>query len=271
MRINFLLLLLLVASCEKKQDRISKQLAPDKYAAFELSDSIFPPKNKGVALSYNRKNSSQKFFVFLGEHQGMEFGELGYRDYLGKTINVIGVGDNDIQAAVIDSGASEVGWSIADPEGMLIQGKDSGKTNYALKIKQGNNKWGNGGDLFSVRNDGQVLSNGNLGIAASNPLSQFEVGGSSGFKVKIISDTKAELDNATTYVFDGSKPSVWTLPELKNSANRIYFLKNRGNANVKIVCQNSEQLYSIKKVDFIEIKPGGSSIIQNDGYYWIVM
>ncbi|MEK6879157.1 MAG: hypothetical protein AABY22_06085, partial [Nanoarchaeota archaeon] len=75
----------------------------------------------------------------------------------------------------------------------------------------------------------------------------------------------------TVYVFSGSVDTTWTLPSLSSSLNKIYFIKNRGSANIILQRAGSDNLYDTSSVTSITILPGESYIIANDGTYWGVM
>lgn len=262
---NMLLLISLftVIAC-KRQLQTTVEVSNGNNAVIEQGDSIFPPGNKGAAISYDRAAGMEKFFVFTGEHEGMHIAEIGYRNYHGSQINVIGVADDAIQGAVIDSGKIETGWLVSDPEGMSVQGKDTTTQHYALRVTAGHENFGKGAPLFSVRNDGSIAA------GATAPQSTFDVAGSFGAKA-ITTASDIALGNATTYVFTGTTRARWVLPPLSATMNRMYFIKNRGSASITILCSQKEKIYTSAPVSTTEVAPGKSLILQNDGTYWLVL
>lgn len=149
---------------ETIQPKILVNIEDGKDVAFEMGDSIYVNYNKGIGLSYNFRKENKKIFAFLGNHNGMELGEIGFRDYKGPAVNVFGVCENGIQGSARKTGNTEVGFWISDPEGMVLQGKDNLSSNFALRVTSGSTQIGNGTNLFTVRNNGQTTISGNLGI-----------------------------------------------------------------------------------------------------------
>lgn len=241
-----------------------------KDVAIELGDSIFMKYNKGIGLSYNLRKYNKKIFFFLGNHDGMELGELGFRDYNSQRVNVFGVNEYGIQGGVRKNGNNEVGFWITDPGGMVIQGKDSSAINYALRVTNGHSNIGSGKNLFTIQNNGNTYIYGNLGILENNPNSTLDINGSLSTKVIVVSNS-IELGNGTTYVYSGDTEQNFILPEIENTINRLYFIKNRGNGVIKLQCKNNAQLYSTMPISNILINPGESITIQNDGTYWITL
>lgn len=67
-----------------------------------------------------------------------------------------------------DEGAIDVRFRVTDPEGIRIQGKDSGATNNALTVYNGNATAFTGTALFSIRNDGSISTTKSINTTAGD-------------------------------------------------------------------------------------------------------
>lgn len=205
--------------------------------------------------------------MYLGKHHEDELGELGYRDYRNKRVNVFGVWEDGVQAASRKDGEIEVGMIIIDPLGTIIHGKNSSEHCNALTVKAGHEEILMGEDLFKITNNGQVYARKSLGVDIENPSSTFEVNGSLGAKVIKTSESMV-LGQALSYIFTGNTTIHWSLPSIEKTANRYYYLKNRGEAKLFIIPDSSDMIYANKETNRISLKPGESAFMHNCGEFW---
>jgi len=93
-----------------------------------------------------------------------------------------------------------------------------------------------------------------------------------GFVVGTVSATTQTLDRTqTVWVFTGSSGSTWTLPALSGNTNLIYFIKNRGTANITLQRAGADNIFDTAVVTSVTILPGSAVIVSNDGTYWNIM
>ena len=76
---------------------------------------------------------------------------------------------------------------------------------------------------------------------------------------------------ARSYFFGGTTAATWTLPVIASSFNAEYYIKNTGTANITLVTQGADLMYTTSAVASLIIPPGIAFILQNDGLYWEVM
>ncbi len=135
------------------------EVASGKIAAIEVSDNLFGYAHKGAGMSYHLTNTDEIFWVEVGdasEDGGIEGFIAGYIDNAGIAHHGINISSNLIRALVNDDAGVNVGWMVQDPEGMIVQGKNSGIDHYAFRVYDGIKDFGTGNLKFAVRNDGQV-------------------------------------------------------------------------------------------------------------------
>jgi len=174
-------------------------------------------------------------------HQNIIYGNTGASTIAGNIYHSI-VADDSGGWAVGSSGFRQDFWVVAD-------GSSTPHATPAITIRQNNR----------------------VGVQQSAPSSYFEVGGSVGFLATASSATSLTLADSGGYIFTGGSATTWTLPALASTNNRMYFIKNRGSANITLQRAGSDQLYTTSAVNSITIAAGESYIIYNDATYWNVM
>lgn len=75
-------------------------------------------------------------------------------------------------------------------------------------------------------------------------------------------------NNYSDYVFSGTT-TTWILPPLAGYTNVKYFLKNRGTGNITLnTFAGGNDIYYTSAINTINLLPGESAILGNDGTYW---
>lgn len=134
----------------------------------EIGSNLLSQGLKGAILSTT--NSDGTYYLFTGDigvSAGSRFGFFG--PTAAYTVGV-SPGDSFLNANA-DGSDIDVVINCADPEGIRIQGKDSGSTNSALTVYDGNASVFGGTSLFTVRNDGVVNVKGSLSVGGNTTAS----------------------------------------------------------------------------------------------------
>jgi len=128
---------------------------------------------------------------------------------------------------------------------------------------------------FQINRPGQndfYMSAGNIAIGKTSPVAKLDLNGSFASKTLRSSATTLTLDSiARSYFFGGTTAATWTLPVIASSVNVEYYIKNTGTANITLVTQGADLMYTTSAVASLIIPPGNAFILQNDGLYWEVM
>jgi hypothetical protein len=81
--------------------------------------------------------------------------------------------------------------------------------------------------------------------------------------------TSLTMSNSITdYVFTGTAAATWTLPALSSTYKLIYFVKNRGTAQLTVKRAGSDQVYTYRADSILLLNPGEQFRLQNDSTYW---
>lgn len=70
------------------------------------------------------------------------------------------------------------------------------------------------------------------------------------------------------FIFTGSSPATFTLPDRASNANEAVFIKNEGSATLTVSRQGSDQLYSSAAVTSVTLEAGTAKLFMSDGFYW---
>lgn len=117
---------------------------------------------------------------------------------------------------------------------------------------------------------GSYIGFAQVGIGTTNPMSTFEVNGSFGQKLTIISTstTLDETHNIITYTNNDSAGTI-TLPTAVGITGRIYTIKRAGNAEVVIAATLSETIDGQSTHALATAK--GAVEVVSDGANWQVI
>lgn len=180
-----------------------------KNAYIEVSDDLYGGVDLGVALVYDRDSATERFYVGAGNIVATDRVIMGYTDAGATQSNNITVEQTLVQSTVLDSGTEACGWRITDPEGVIIAGKDTGSTNMALTVKNGNATPFGGSTLASIRNDGATT------ITCSTPDALLVSGVSAVGK-----NTKLEISD--NILGNGSKGAILSYD--RSSASQVFYV-----------------------------------------------
>lgn len=127
--------------------------------------------------------------------------------------------------------------------------------------------------------NGVLIGNGTSAISSVAPGASGNVlqsdgtnwiSGASGAATSVTSAaTTLTMTNAyTDYVFTGTAAATWTLPALSSTYKLIYFVKNRGTAQLTVKRAGSDQVYTYMADSILLLNPGEQFRLQNDSTYW---
>ena len=115
-----------------------------------------------------------------------------------------------------------------------------------------------------------------VGIGVVNPAYTLDVAGDFRTTAGIlggvtVTSSTTTLASQTYYIFSGSAAVAWTLPSMVANVGRMYFVKNRGSANVTVTAASGQYIYAAASAGTYVVSAGESAMFVSDGAFWNVM
>jgi hypothetical protein len=142
--------------------------ASGKSTRFQQSTDLFSlgtligagNKINGTGFQYKMTNNEWYFVKTADDTNvgGTFVSALGYINLITGAETYFEAHSGDIMGIVNDDEGIHVGFKVSDPEGMVIQGKNSTNAVNALSIFDGHATFGSGNLLFKVFNDGEMIA-----------------------------------------------------------------------------------------------------------------
>lgn len=145
--------------------KVTAEVDTGKTVTIEVSDDLLGSGIKGLGFNYT-PGGTANYNLIAADIGGVEAIQMTYSDGTAEHGIVITADDAGM---FVNNGATVPDVIIAcfDPDGVKVQGKDTGAVNNALTVYDGNDVDFGGNVLFSVRNDGALFTGASQGASGT--------------------------------------------------------------------------------------------------------